>query len=259
MKNREFKDGFIDLQMNNYIVRFREKYVNEYDVVKELYEIFKCILDELGKKGELQQNVYIMASITQLYKLYQSAIILLERGLRESANVLIRTILELSFKVIEVIRDKAFVDKFWLEQEYENWTTLKHIKENKLFHLVPEEQVNEHIEHYLQKTNGKNTKRTVTDMAKNNGLLEAYIIYRIQCKYTHQSTSVIEGIIKRDGDRCYIDGNLQLNDFKESVAFLISIVIIPLPILFDEYLDNKELIEVYEMFCKKYEKVFDNI
>ncbi len=262
MQNNELKDGYIDLEINKYIVGFREKHKIEYEVIKELYEIFRKTQDELSKLGAFQQNVYIIASITQLYKLYQSAIILLERGLKEAANVLIRTILDLSFKIIEVIRNEDSVDAFLLEQDFETLKMLRNVKENKLFDLISEKEVDKYVGICLERTNGKNkgvNSYSSYSLAQKNGLAQEYILYRMQCEYTHQSTSVIGSIIKQNDEGYYIDANLQLEDFKTSVAWLISITTIIFPILLNEYLKNKVLSEKYQEFLENFEKNFKDL
>ncbi len=88
------------------------------------------------------KDVYLLASIVQLNKLYQSAILLFERGLRESANIIIRTIIEVSFKNIEVMRNIEFINELWLEQQYQNKKCLENIKNKKLFDLIPENKIN---------------------------------------------------------------------------------------------------------------------
>ena len=50
------------------------------------------------KKADIGVGIYLLAAIMQLNSLYQSTIILLERGLKDPANVIIRTIIELAFK-----------------------------------------------------------------------------------------------------------------------------------------------------------------
>lgn len=208
----------------------------------------------MGKKGAFQQNAYIMASITQLYKLYQSAVLLFERGLKESANVLIRTILDLSFKIIEVVRNEDYVDELLVQDDKQLLKTLKDIKENKIFDLIPENVVKEYIQVSEDRTN-KNKIKTLTayELAHKNRLEKEYILYRLQCDYTHQSTNVVGNVIKNSGKDVCIDASFQMDDFKKSIAWLISITTIILPILIDEYIMDMDIKNKYNSFMDKFE------
>lgn len=110
---------FLDLRINNCVKGFRDKYINEYKCLKEIDLFFYSIQDELIKNVVTQENTFIMASLSQLQKLYDSCILLFERGLAESGHALIRTILELSFKIIEVIKNREFVEDLLLEEQCE--------------------------------------------------------------------------------------------------------------------------------------------
>lgn len=254
-------DEFIDLKVNDCIIDFRQQYNKEYEIIYELINIFRLFEDKLEKKGLSKQNLYVLASLMQLNKLYQSSIILLERGLKESAFGTIRTILDLTFKIIEVIRNEEFIDLLSQYQQHETRKCLKDIKNNNLFDMIPEDEVIKLIEKYNQEINEeKQPKIRAYDLAKKNGFERAYILYRLQCDYTHQSNSVIESTIKVTENGYYIDGNFQIEDFKMSVALLISITVIVFPILIDEYIkDNGDLNTRYNKFMKDFEEKFKDL
>lgn len=253
-------DEFIDLTVNDCIVGFRQEYQNEYKIIEEFINIFRMCEEEMEKIGPNLQNTYLLAAIMQLNKLYQSTIILFERGLKDPANVIIRTIIELVFKSIAVIRDEEFIDKLSLYQQYENKKCLEDIKNNKLFDMVPEKELEILIKKCNKEINGaKKPDMNIYELAKQNKLSKEYILYRLQCDYTHHSNSVIEGIIKVKDNGYYIDGNFQLEDFKKSVAWVISITSSIFPILLNEYLKNRNLIGEYNKFLKKFEETFKDV
>ena len=253
-------DEFIDLIVNDCMVDFRQQYNKEYETINEVISIFRLCEDRLEKMGLSQQNVYILASIMQLNKLYQSSIIILERGLKEPAYGIIRTILDLTFKIIEVIRNEEFIDLLSLHQQYETKKCLEDIKNNKLFDMVSEDEVIKLIEKCNEEIKGeKKPKIKAYDLAKKNGFDKAYILYRLQCDYTHQSNSVIESTIKVTENGYYIDGNFQIEDFKMSIALLISITVIIFPILNEEYIKEKDLNVKYNIFIKNFEENFNDL
>jgi len=253
-------DEFIDLKLNDCIESLRKEYEKEYEIIEGFIKIFRLIEEFMEKKGNTQQNVFLLASMIQLNKLYQSAILLLERGLKEPAYVLIRTILDVIFKVIEVIRNKNYVTDLLIEQEYEMKNTLIDIKKNKLFDMISEDEVNKQIRACDKKINKRSKPNTKSYyIADKNGMKKEYILYRLQCEYTHFSTSVIGSIIKITENECLLDGNFQLENFKESVAWLISITATVFPIILNEYLKEDSLILEYKSFLEKFENNFKDL
>lgn len=261
VENENFKDRYLDLRINKYIVGFRKKYKNEYNCIKRVNMFFQKIQMELTKNGVNQQNTFVMASLSQLQKSYESSILLFERGLREAGNALIRTILDLSFKIIEVIRNEDFVEDLLLEEQYESLALLNDIETNKIFDMVSEQQVNKYKN--IVKTNINNREKPKTKtiyLANKNKMNREYILYRLQSDYVHQSTGVIGSIIKRTskGDY-YIDGDLQLKGFKTSIAWLLSITTISIRIVLEEYIKSEELIKEFNGIVKEFEVYFKEL
>lgn len=253
-------DEFIDLIVNECIVGFRQQYENEYKIIEEFIIIFRLCEEEMEKRGVNLQNAYLLAAIMQLNKLYQSTIILFERGLKEPANVVIRTIIELIFKIIAVIRDEDFINKLSLYQQYENKKCLQEIKNYKLFDMIPENEVDKLIDRCNKEINGdKKPDINAYKIAEKNKLNKEYILYRLQCDYTHYSNSVIEEIIKVKENIYSVDGNFQLEDFKKSIAWVIIITATIFPVLCNEYLKNKDLTARYNKFTKEFEEIFKDV
>ena len=261
MEEDRLEDGYLDLKINSCIEVFRVRYKDEYECLKEIDSFLYKIQDELIKKGVSQQNTFIMASLVQLQKLYDSSILLFERGLVEAGNTLIRPILELSFKIIEVIKNEEFVEDLLLEEQYENLKLMNDIEEHKLFELVPENQLKEYKE-IIEKRIGarKRPKTKANQLADKNGLYREYILYRLQCEYVHQSTGVIGRTIKITSDgKIYVDADLQLKDFKTSIAWLLSITTISIGILLKDYIQNEDLIKEYNKIVERFEMYFKDL
>lgn len=261
MEDDKFKDGFLDLRINNCIEGFRNKYKNEYKCLKEIDSFFYRIQDELTKKVVTQDNTFIMASLSQLQKLYDSCILLFERGLVEAGHALIRTILELAFKIIEVIKNKEFVEDLLLEEQYESLALLNDIETHKIFDMIPKDKVKEYKELVKKNINNRERPKTKTNYLVNkNALHREYILYRLQCDYVHQSTGVIGKIIKINSNGvCFIDGDLQLKNFKTSIAWLISITTISLKAVLEDYIKSKELIKEFNEIVKEFEVYFKDL
>ena len=254
------KDEFIDLIVNDCVKDFRGKYLKEYTLINKFVKLFRMCEYEIKMNGSTTQDLYLLSAVTQLNELFQSSIILLERGLKDSAYIIIRSILELIFRIVEVIRNKDFINTMSLKQQYENKKILNDIKENNLFDMVSEKDVFNYIEKFNKEINGeKEPKFTLKELAKKNGFNKEYILYRLQCDYTHQTNFVIESKIKITESGFIIDGNFKLNDFKMSIAWLISITSIVFPVILDEYIKNKEIKNCFNKFLKQFEINFNDL
>lgn len=254
------KDEFIDGIVNDCVKHFRKQYSKEYETIDELVKLFRMVEYELEKTGASRQDLYLLSALTQLNELFQSSVILLERGLKDSAYIIIRSILELIFKIIEVVRNESFIDDMSLKQEYENVKLLKDISKNKFFDMVPEEKLLKYIEKCEKNISGqKEPKFTVSKLAQKNGFNKEYILYRLQCDYTHQTNFVIESKIKVTDKGFIVNGNFKLDDFKMSIAWLISITSIIFSVIIDEYIGNQELKIYLNKFLKNFEMNFSDL
>lgn len=258
--NKVLEDGYLDLKINHCINDFRKKYEKEYLCIKGFNNFLCKLQSKIGKKGVSQQNAFILASLTELQKIFCSSILLFERGLPESANILIRTVLELSFKIIETIRNKDFVEELLLADFYEGLTIINDIEKSKLFDLVPQQKIIELKERYNKEINGRNKPKTkVNYIVDKNNLKKEYILYRLQCEYSHQSAKVIGDIIKITDKGIYIDGDLRLEEFKTSIAWILSIITIAIEVILKEYLDSDILQKEFDTILINFENTFKDL
>ena len=257
----KLEDGFLDLKLNEELSAFREKHQSKYLVVFKL----KAFLDEVQNcfigKTVSKQDMFLSASIIELNKLFQSAVLLFERGIPESANIVVRSVLELSFKIMELIRNENFLQEMIMDLNSKTLKTLNDVKNYKLYDVVPQNLVNQLIAECKQKRsqNGNsNISIGACNLAERNGLKKEYILYRTYCDYTHQSLNAIDEIIDITPEGVNMNGDLRLDDFAESLALLISITMISFPmivqhLLFDENLKHK-LDLLQEDFIKVFKK-----
>lgn len=257
MEENILKDMYLDLKINGKILGFRRKYNEEYEIILHFNSFFYKILEILSKKGVEQKNMYIIAAVAQLHKLYQSCILLFERGLKDIAYILIRSIIELTFKIKAVLNDEEFIDKMLLNELHETKKFLNYIKEKELFDIVPENQLKDYIELNNRKIAGRK-KEEITNkkIADDYKMTKEYLVYKFHCDDIHQSTNAISKLIKKTENGFLIDIDLQLSDFKESIAWLLSISFEVFDVLFNQYLCCEELEKEYEEIITLSKKVF---
>lgn len=223
----KLEDSFLDLKLNENLRAFREKHRSKYLVLFKLKafldEVQNCFIDKTVSK----QDMFLSASIIELNKLFQSAVLLFERGLPESANIVVRSVLELSFRIIELIRNDDFLQEMIFDINSEALNTLNYIKKKGMYDIIDQN----YLEQLLNSCNELNSKNNrsdirVSQLAKRNGMEKEYILYRTYCDYTHQSAKVIDEIVEIKPNGVNLNGGLRLDDFSESIAMLASITMI---------------------------------
>ena len=253
----DFKDGFLDVQLNDFINVFREKHKLEYALIYKTKSFLDRAQTVLVGKTVPKQDIFLVASIVELNKLFQSAILLFERGLPESANILVRSILELSFKIIELTQNENFLQEMIQDISSKTLTTIKKIKQNELFDVVPEDILDELLVEYQNfKKHKINTDVGVYNLAERNGLNKEYILYRTYCDYTHQSIKVIDEIVSVTQEGVSVNGDLRLNDFLESISLLISITMISFPWIIQHFLFDEDLKCQFDLLQEEFLNVF---
>ena len=74
------QDGFLDLKLNAIITAFRREHNAEYAVVFKVVSFLDEAQDCFVGKKVSKQDMFLSASIMELNKLFQSAVLLFERG-----------------------------------------------------------------------------------------------------------------------------------------------------------------------------------
>lgn len=240
----QLTDGFMDLLINENLPKFRNAHKKEYEVIRETKNLFDKVQHRFVGQTVTKNEMYLVTAMIDLSKLFQSAVVLFERGLLESGNIIIRSCLDLSFKIVELINNKNFVDDMVKELHSETKSTLNIIKEKKLYDIVPKETV----ENLLSTLDSEKSKFKISafQLAEKNNLLNAYILYRLYCNESHQSIAILNEIQILEAGGVHLNGNLRLEEFSKAIYMLISVVVIPFPTLIVKFFDDDELKKQYE-------------
>ena len=118
--NNTLVEGFLDFKINECLPKFREEHKEEYNVVIDLMRLFNSLKDKFVGKNASEQDIFLLSSIIELNKLFQSAVLLFERGIPSSSNIIIRTILELSLNIVETVKNKEYIQVIMLN-EIKDW------------------------------------------------------------------------------------------------------------------------------------------
>lgn len=254
-ETNDLLNEFLDLRINEYLPQFRDDNKEEYEVIMDLLKLLNSIWDNFNTVTS-QKDLFLLSSIIELKRLFQSAVLLFERGIPLSANIIIRSILELSLNIVEIIRNEEYVQDILGDELREANSTVNVAKEiNRLDLILPE--ITEGIQKFddlLEKA--KRKRITVKNLALKNGFGVEYLLYRTYCCNSHISASVLADNFKISPSKITFEDGIQLDNFKIDVSRLISIVIISIPSIIEEYFNDEALKNQFDLFCEKFETVF---
>ena len=127
--NDALVEEFLDFKINERLPKFREEHKEEYKVIINLMQLFNSLKDKFVGKNASEQDIFLLSSIIELNKLFQSAVLLFERGIPSSANIIVRTILELSLNIVETVKNKEHIQEIMLNEIKETRSTVNIAKE----------------------------------------------------------------------------------------------------------------------------------
>lgn len=199
-------DGFLDDKMQKNIKKIKNRYKDEFNLLYKFNRLMYKIMDNYNDIEANESDNYILTGFVEINKLYQSAIIMLEYGLKNSFESLMRNILELSIQMLYVFLDEKNV--YELEKNtYKNaLSKLKYIRENKLYNIIPEDLIDIayiKIESGKVKLEEKDIKCAppIETMCNKVEMKEEYVYYRFLSNYVHQDFGIINeaNIFTKDG------------------------------------------------------------
>lgn len=211
----------------NFLDKEYEKIID--NVVKENYQVFNYLnrfnnfLYEVIKEFEggngTKQNQYIYSSFVLFSKYYQSCVIMIKYGLHESAEVLMRNILEIFFSIEYVINDKDNIESMILKYVTTKTKSINNIeKQNFENELSPENlcKYKSVIEKIEDEYNEKNIclQPNIKKMCEQLGLHEEYLKYQYLCEYSHNSLMVLNDLLINNKENVLLNIYPKFDDLK---------------------------------------------
>ncbi len=193
----EIKNGSLDLNMNLVIDNYRKENEVLFNFIMEVDNYLFNLERELKKTNPKDIDAYIIASFVQIHTSYQSLIILLERGLYDDSQIILRSLFEKIIKCLFVIDDGTNINYLKQETNKNQKNLLEFIIKNK--ELFNESFVNDCSEKakelkkiIIKNSKGKALKKiTIMEMCQKLRKNEMYFIYKFLCSYTHNDLSIV--------------------------------------------------------------------
>lgn len=257
-KGIELKNGFLDDDLNIEVDRKRKENEDAYKVVEEFNLLMYEIEKKFKKDNATNRDLYVFTVFEQIHIPSQTYIILIERGLYSDAQIILRSIYEKILNLKIVIADENYLNRILKDTLCQGFSTLKKIKENQIFELIPESIVKMRMEEYknaIEKMNTIKLPMNLSDVADKVDMKRQYIYYKLLSEYSHNDLVILmqQLIFKEDG--IIINGsqmNLKISDeilrFIECLEYSIRAI--------SQYLKTFEYINKMEYIQLKYEYIW---
>lgn len=100
------KNGLLDNNIDVIINKKRKEFDKLYQIIFELNDLFLQIINNnIINSFSYDKDIYIYTTLFEIHSSFQSIIILLERGLENNAEILLRSLFEKKFKLFAVIKN----------------------------------------------------------------------------------------------------------------------------------------------------------
>jgi len=111
------KKGFLSEEVLTWSNVTKQKYVDTFKICNYINEFAQKLLFELNIHNRLIDELIIGAAYKRLISSYQGSIILAERGMSNEMKVVSRNLLEHTFLIFAISKNKDFARKFLLNDE----------------------------------------------------------------------------------------------------------------------------------------------
>ncbi len=221
-QEKKLLNGFLDDDLQLEVKRMRKENCDLYNVIEKINKLFYSIEEEYEKTRPTDVDLYIRTTFSQIHMSSQSYIILLERGLYDDSQVILRSMYDKVIKCLYAIKNNSI--EILIQDSIKRKNSLyDFIDKNEMYNYVPKEKLyelkNEILKEQKKDENGKPVKiPQIIETFRDLGIKEAYIHYCLLSSYVHNSIGVIGSkVVEKDLD-ILINQNIDHGDFKNEVV-----------------------------------------
>ena len=101
------ENGFLDKEIQVEVDRIRRENLEVYSIIRELNILCYELEEKFNKTKGTNIDIYLLRSFTQIHTSFQAYITLLERGLYEDSQIILRSMYDKIFKTLFVLSDNT--------------------------------------------------------------------------------------------------------------------------------------------------------
>lgn len=220
-QEKKLINGFLDDDLQLEVKRMRKENRDLYNIIEKINKLFYCIEENYEKTRPTDVDVYIRTTFSQIHMSSQSYVILLESGLYDDSQVILRSMYDKVIKCLYAIKNNSI--EILIQDSIKRRKKLyDFIDKNEIYNYVPKDKLSElkkEIEKEQKKDeNGKPVKiPQIIETFSDLGIKEAYIHYSLLSSYVHNSIGVVGSKVIEDDIDILINQNIDHGDFKNEI------------------------------------------
>lgn len=225
MLKKKLKNGFLDNDIMLEVYRIKKENSKLYNIIEKMNKLFYSIEENYEKIRPTNVDVYVRTTFSQIHMSAQSYVILLERGLYDDSQVILRSMYDKITKCLYAIKYDS-IEEITQESIRKTISLYEYIEKNELYNYISKDKLNEFMnamkESQKKDKQGKPVKMPhITDLCNDLDIKEAYIHYSLLSGYVHNSIGVIGNKVIENGLDILINQNIDHGDFKNEIIKMI--------------------------------------
>lgn len=220
-KKKRLLNGFLDDDLKLEVSRMRKEYDDLYKIIEKMNKLFYSIEENYEKTKPTDVDVYVRTTFSQIHMSSQSYIILLERGLYDDSQVILRSMYDKVIKCLYAINNNS-IEVITQESIKRKISLFNFIDKNEMYDYISKEKLYKY-KRKMEKEQKKDERgrpikiskliETISDL----GIKEAYIHYSLLSEYVHNSIGVVGNKVIEDGIDILINQNIDHGNFKNEI------------------------------------------
>ena len=131
------EEGFLSEDILEYVNKNRTKYKDTFSLVTDLNKYAQSLMFKIKAHENVFQELILAALYIRALQLFQSIIILAEKGIDSSTRILTRGLMEVMFTLVACSKDTEVAKRYILNDKYDSLKTIRRVKQYKKEPLLP--------------------------------------------------------------------------------------------------------------------------
>ena len=189
------EEGFLSQDIKDFVNQNHTKYKETFDLISEINRYSQSLKFKIKAHENVYQELVLAVLFIRALQIFQSIIILAEKGIDSATRILIRALMEVMFTLVACAKSKEVAKKYILNDKIDSLKTIRRVKQYKGDPLLPnikkmlthEQSLSDEIK------NEKIVPISIEEMSKLAGLHSHYLtVYDVLSRTAHVKIKDIE-------------------------------------------------------------------
>ena len=131
------EEGFLSQDINEYINQNHTKHKKTFDLINDLNKYTQSLMFKINAHENVFQELILTALYIRALQLFQSIVILSEKGIDSTTRVVMRSLMEVMFTLVACAKNKEIAKRYILNDKVDSLKTIRRVKQYKGNLLLP--------------------------------------------------------------------------------------------------------------------------